>query len=88
LLLLDVFPRKKEGDEVGAEIDDLWLTRDAANYLGWKLNTLEKKRLTGDGPPHLKISGSVRYVPSQVRKWAEAQVRRNTSDSGVETGPR
>jgi len=30
-------------------------TRAAADYIGYSESTLEKKRLTGDGPPFIRL---------------------------------
>jgi predicted DNA-binding transcriptional regulator AlpA len=44
-------------------------------------STWQKKRLTGDGPPFVKIGRSVRYPSSLVKAWLLAHPRlQSTSD--------
>jgi hypothetical protein len=42
---------------------------------------LNKARLTGDGPPYVKIGKAVRYHWPTVMKWLEEQTRRSTCES-------
>ena len=53
----------------------------AAEYLGYAESTLEKKRLTGDGPPFIKLAGSGRvvYDTRDLDRWMAE--RRVTSTS-------
>lgn len=44
------------------------------------ISYLNKKRCTGDGPPFMKIGGSVFYEVGQLRSWMRAHSRRSTSD--------
>jgi hypothetical protein len=59
-----------------------WLTtRQAAEYLGYKKNTLEIKRSRGDGPPFQKpTDNSVRYRRADLDVWAAQNPRRSTSE--------
>jgi predicted DNA-binding transcriptional regulator AlpA len=52
-------------------------------------STWQKRRLTGDGPPFVKIGRSVRYPSSGVKAWLAARPRllstsdpRHTPESG------
>lgn len=57
----------------------------AAQYLGIAKSTLNKSRLTGDGPPFVKVgSRSVVYRKADLDKFLEARLRRSTSDAGGE----
>lgn len=44
-------------------------------------STLAKARVTGDGPPFLKIGRSVRYEVAAVDQWLEARRRTSTSET-------
>jgi hypothetical protein len=58
-------------------------TASAAKKLGdISPRTLEKWRLTGDGPEFRKFGKTVRYAETDLERWAEAQRRTSTSDGG------
>lgn len=58
-------------------------TRAAAEFLGLAHRTLENWRiLRSDGPPFLKICGSIRYKPDELEAWASARRYRSTSEAG------
>lgn len=59
-----------------------WNTREAAAYLRSSPRTLEKYRLSGDGPPFVKIGRKVLYEIEAVKRWAKERRRRSTSDPG------
>jgi predicted DNA-binding transcriptional regulator AlpA len=53
----------------------------AAQYLGIAQSTLNKSRLTGNGPSFVKIGRrSVVYRKADLDKFLEARVRRSTSE--------
>lgn len=55
----------------------------AAAFLGHKPRTLQKWRVCGGGPLFISISKrSVRYRRRDLLAWAEARVKRTTSDAG------
>jgi predicted DNA-binding transcriptional regulator AlpA len=61
-------------------------TDAAAHYLGIANSTLNKTRLTGDGPPFVKVGPrAVAYRRADLDAWLETRVRRSTSDRGHET---
>ena len=47
---------------------------------GLSPNWLAKLRVSGDGPPYLKLRRLVRYDPMEVEKWLASHVRTSTSD--------
>lgn len=53
---------------------------DTADILGVSTSYLNKARLTGAGPPFVKIGSRVRYDPGDLVDWIEQQKRRSTSD--------
>ena len=57
-------------------------TEAAARRFGLSPRTLEKWRLTGGGPPYLKLGRIVRYDLGDMETWLEEQVRLSTSDPG------
>jgi len=58
--------------------------REAANYLGLSTSWLAKLRLTGEGPPFLKLGRQVRYWRADLDAWLSARLRRSTSDPGLD----
>jgi predicted DNA-binding transcriptional regulator AlpA len=60
---------------------DLLLTpKEAAALLSVSPSWLAKSRLTGTGPPFIKIGRAVRYLESAVRDFIRARTRTSTSD--------
>jgi predicted DNA-binding transcriptional regulator AlpA len=56
-------------------------TPEAAKYVALAESTLTKLRLTGDGPPFVKVGPrAVAYRKADLDAWLEARVRRPTSD--------
>ena len=54
-------------------------TPAAADYLGYAESTLEKKRITGEGPPFIRLGRAVVYDTRDLDAWLAA--RRATSTS-------
>lgn len=60
-------------------------TREAADYIGLSPSTLEKKRLSGDGPRFVRLGGrAVGYDLRDLDEWLDAQRRRG--DEARHTG--
>ena len=57
-------------------------TREAAFYLGLSFRTLEKMRLTGNGPRFRKHGRFVRYHIADLDAWSEGRRHSSTSDGG------
>jgi predicted DNA-binding transcriptional regulator AlpA len=55
-------------------------TSAAADYLGYAESTLEKKRLTGDGPPFIKLGRAIVYDTRDLDAWLAARRATSTSD--------
>jgi excisionase family DNA binding protein len=55
-------------------------TKEAAEWLGLKPNTLDKMRAYGGGPPYRKHGRYVRYYRRDLLAWSEAAKRGSTSD--------
>ena len=62
-------------------------TRDAAAHLGLSTRTLDRYRVSGDGPVFLKFGGRVRYLREDLDAWARSRRRRSTSDDGTGERP-
>ena len=64
-------------------------TREAAAHLGLSSRTLDRYRVSGDGPVFLKFGGRVRYLREDLDEWARCRRRRSTSDdgTGLQPGP-
>ena len=58
-------------------------TSQVAAYLGLSPRTLESYRTRGVGPPFYVIGSVVRYLLSDVLKWASSRRRNSTSDDGL-----
>ncbi len=56
-------------------------TREAAHYLCLSFRTLEKMRLTGNGPRFRKHGRYVRYHIADLEAWSEGRRQSSTSDS-------
>jgi predicted DNA-binding transcriptional regulator AlpA len=54
---------------------------EAARFLGLSQSWLAKLRLSGDGPPYMKVGRQVRYRPADLLRWAEKTLRHSTSES-------
>jgi predicted DNA-binding transcriptional regulator AlpA len=63
-------------------------TPEAANYVALAESTLTKMRLTGDGPPFVKVGPrAVAYRKADLDEWLSARVRRSTSDNPTAARP-
>lgn len=52
----------------------LLTTEQAAEYLNVSRQKLEKYRQRDKGPRYAKLGGNVRYRPSDLDEWVEAQI--------------
>ncbi|HKY96352.1 MAG TPA: helix-turn-helix domain-containing protein [Gemmatimonadaceae bacterium] len=60
----------------------LLTTRELASMLGLKPRTVDTWRVTGEGPPFVRIGRVVRYRQSDIETFLAGQLRRSTSDPG------
>lgn len=58
----------------------LYNTLEAAQYLRLGKNTLERFRVTGEGPPYAKLGYGVRYRESDLDAWVESRLTKSTSE--------
>ena len=55
--------------------------REAADFLGYSVRTLQKWRITGNGPIYVRVSNrSVRYRRKELMDWSEKNLCSSTSD--------
>ena len=57
----------------------LLTTKEAAAVLRVSPSWLAKARMTGDGPPYIKIGRSVRYRDCDVSQFTKGRLRLSTS---------
>ena len=57
-------------------------TRQAAEWLGLSTRTLDRYRVSGDGPVFHRFGGRVRYLRADLDAWASTRRRASTSDDG------
>jgi len=60
---------------------DVFKTPEAANYLKLGKATLERFRVSGDGPRYCKLGGAVRYRRADLDAWLESRLTRSTSEA-------
>ena len=53
-------------------------SKEAAKYLGVSDSWMRKKRVSGDGPPFLRLVGKIVYDRETLDRWMEAQQKTNT----------
>lgn len=72
--------------ETGNPRSDLLTTREAAVELRLSIATLERFRVTGDGPVFIKLGAGARsrvvYQRADLDIWLRAQRRQSTSQEG------
>ena len=61
-------------------------TREAAAWLSLSPRTLDRYRVSGDGPAFHRFGGRVRYLVADLEAWASARRRVSTSDDGQTLG--
>lgn len=58
-------------------------TRAGAEYLGHAESTPEKKRITGEGPPLIRLGRAVVYDPRDLDAWLAARRATSTSERRI-----
>lgn len=58
---------------------DVLNTIEAARYVRLAKPTLERFRLTGEGPPFAKLGGAVRYRRTDLDEWIASRLVASTS---------
>jgi predicted DNA-binding transcriptional regulator AlpA len=52
--------------------------KEAAQLYGVSISWLAKRRMSGDGPPFVKVGRSVRYTDAGLLQWAKSRQRLST----------
>ena len=60
--------------------DRLLTETEAADLLRQKVKTLQARRVSGGGPPYVKLGRNVRYRLSDLHAYINANVRTSTAD--------
>ena len=68
---------------MGNGTDKYMSTRDVAAFLGLSPRTLDRYRVSGDGPDFHKFGNRVRYLRADVESWAAERRCKSTSGAGV-----
>jgi predicted DNA-binding transcriptional regulator AlpA len=63
------------------EPQQLYSQDDIAEHLGCSVRTLERYRVSGDGPRFVKIGRLVRYRAIDLDAWLAERVRGSTSEA-------
>ena len=58
---------------------DVLTTAEAAQYVRLGKPTIERFRLTGEGPKYCKLGGAVRYRRCDLDEWLQTRLIRSTS---------
>lgn len=61
-------------------IYEVLTTVEAARYVRLGKPTLERFRISGEGPKYCKLGGAVRYRRSDLDTWLESRLTRSTSE--------
>jgi excisionase family DNA binding protein len=65
--------------------DELLTVEEAAERLKISKHTLNRWRVTGEGPPFVKYGPRlVRYLEEALTDWEKRRTRRSTSDVGAD----
>ncbi len=56
-------------------------TAEAAKYVRLGKPTLERVRISGEGPAYVKLGGSVRYRRCDLDEWLETKLTHSTSQA-------
>ncbi len=66
--------RTAQAQAPASDLDEYLTTAELAELLKVPVRTIEDWRYRGEGPPAIKIRGTLRYPKRRVREWLEAKV--------------
>lgn len=75
--------RTSAHSETELPISEIFTTEEAASYTRLAVPTLERFRLTGEGPLFAKLGGAVRYRKRDLDGWIESRLLQSTSGRAV-----
>lgn len=65
-------------------LDRLINEHEAASFIGHSVRTLQKWRVTGQGPKYVRISArSIRYRRRELINWCEVRLQRHTGEGAA-----
>ena len=67
-------------DTITRQPSEMLTETGVADLLCQSVRTIQKWRVTGDGPGFYKFGRSVRYLSSEVLAWREARRKAHTSE--------
>ena len=76
-------PEQEGGTQMNENGRNYLNTREAAAWLNLSPRTLDRYRVSGDGPVFHRFGGRVRYLIADLEAWASARRRVSTSDDGT-----
>ena len=76
-------PEREGGTHMNDNGRNYLNTREAAAWLNLSPRTLDRYRVSGDGPVFHRFGGRVRYLIADLETWASARRRVSTSDDGT-----
>ena len=76
-------PEQEGGNHMNGNGTNYLNTREAAAWLNLSPRTLDRYRVSGDGPVFHRFGGRVRYQVVDLEAWAGARRRVSTSDDGT-----
>ena len=79
-------PEEEGGTHMNGNGTNYLNTREAAAWLNLSPRTLDRYRVSGDGPAFHRFGGRVRYRVADLEDWASARRRASTSDDGRTLG--
>lgn len=63
-----------------AGLDRLLTVQEAAAILRCSVSSLNKWRLTGDGPSFVRVGARVRYCPADIAGFVKRETRNSTAE--------
>jgi len=68
--------------DITHDLEALIPEKKAAEFLGLSIKTLQKRRVTGDGPRYCRISSRcIRYKRADLIAWSNGLMRTSTCDA-------
>jgi predicted DNA-binding transcriptional regulator AlpA len=71
---------RSRAPRTGTEVERLRTPKEASQFLRLSVSWLAKARMRGDGPPYVKLGGSVRYREGELVSWLKSRARLSTSE--------
>lgn len=74
--------RQQRNGIVDRRTTEMLTTEEAGRHVRLSRRTLERYRVTGEGPEYLKVGRLVFYDTAKLDAWLQLKRRRSTSDPG------